>query len=95
MGATYGAEVRTALVKVWDLLDYPCGAKAGRRRCGNKWTGCGEAKNCVVATRWRSCLKRISARTIDRLLAPGKSRFDTWGAIAIPACIRCCIKRFR
>ena len=69
--ATYGAEVVTALVKVWEIFDYPCGQRLApaleeqleRLRQANELR-CSEA----VAGK----LKRISAKSIDRLLAREK-----------------------
>jgi len=69
--ATYGAEVVTALAKVWEIFDYPCGQrleqalreqvgrlrKAGELRCSAEVAG---------------LLSRVSAKTIDRLLAREK-----------------------
>lgn len=69
--ATYGAEVITALVKAWEIFDYPCGQrlapalreqidrlrKANEVRCSDDVAG---------------KLKRISPKSIDRLLAREK-----------------------
>ena len=70
-GATYGAEVVTALVKVWELFDYPCGQRlvpAVRSELGRlrKWKEirCSD----IVAEK----LERISPKTADRLLAREK-----------------------
>ena len=40
---TYGADLVTALVKVWEVLDYVCGQRLAG--CGNWWTG---------VSRWRT-----------------------------------------
>ena len=70
-GATYGADVVTALVKVWEVFDFPCGQRLapavrmelerlrqlGELRCSN-----------AVAEK----LGRISPKTMDRLLAREK-----------------------
>lgn len=70
-GRSYGAAVQSALVKVWEMFDYPCGQRlepvlrqeVGRlRRLGE--LRCSEE----VAAK----LERISAKTIDRLLAREK-----------------------
>jgi hypothetical protein len=69
--ATYGAEVVTALVQVWEIFDYPCGQRlapaleeqverlrqAGELRC-----------SAEVAEQ----LGRVSPKSIDRLLAREK-----------------------
>src|SRR5882724_4000832 len=69
--ATYGAELVTALVKVWEMFDYPCGQRlapaleeqverlrqAGELRCSAEVAG---------------QLGRVSPRSIDRLLAREK-----------------------
>lgn len=69
--ATYGADVLTTLVKLWEIFDYPCGqrlapaieteleklCKANEVKCSNE-----------VATK----LMEISPKTIDRLLAREK-----------------------
>ena len=70
-GASYGAEVVTALVKVWEVFDHPCGQRLapvlrsevdrlrqlGELRCGD-----------AVAAK----LGQISAKTADRLLTREK-----------------------
>ena len=70
-GRSYGAAVLSALVEVWEMFDYPCGQRlepvlrqeVGRlRRLGE--LRCSEE----VAAK----LERISAKTIDRLLAREK-----------------------
>lgn len=65
--ATYGADVITALVTVWEIFDYPCGQRLApalreqlERLCQAKELKCSEE----VADK----LKRISPKTIDRLL---------------------------
>jgi hypothetical protein len=70
-GATYGPEVLAVLVKLWELFDYPCGqrlvpairAELGRLRQSRE-LHCSQ----VVAGK----LERISASTVDRLLAREK-----------------------
>lgn len=69
--ATYGADVVTALVKVWEIFDYPCGqrlapavrAQLGRLRLANE-IRCSDE----VASK----LHRVSPKTMDRLLAREK-----------------------
>jgi hypothetical protein len=70
-GATYGVDVVSALVKVWEIFDYPCGQRlapalrsevtrlrrAGELRCSDEVAG---------------KLHSISPKTIDRLLAREK-----------------------
>jgi len=70
-GRSYGVAVQSALVEVWEIFDYPCGQrlepalkqeverlrKLGELRCSDR-----------VAEQ----LQRISAKTIDRLLAREK-----------------------
>jgi hypothetical protein len=69
--ASYGTEVTTALVKVWEIFDYPCGQRlapalrqqverlrqAGELRCSDEVAG---------------KLRCVSPKTIDRLLAREK-----------------------
>ena len=70
-GASYGAEVLTALVSLWELFDHACGQRlvaalrtevprlhaAGRLKCSDTVAG---------------KLRKISAKTIDRLLRQEK-----------------------
>ena len=67
-GATYGAEVRTALVQIWEVLDYPCGQRLAPalREQIDRLRGCGELR-CSEEVAEK--LKRISPKTIDRLLS--------------------------
>ena len=69
--ATYGAEVTTALATVWEIFDYPCGQRLAPalrdqldRLRKNKEIRCSEEVT--------EKLKRISPKTIDRLLAREK-----------------------
>lgn len=70
-GATYGPDVVSVLVKIWELFDYPCGqrlvpairAELGRLK-KSKEIRCSPA----VAEK----LERISPSTVDRLLAREK-----------------------
>jgi hypothetical protein len=69
--ATYGAEVVTALVKVWEIFDYPCGQRLapGLREQLDRLIAAGELRcSAEVADK----LKRISPKSIDRLLAREK-----------------------
>ncbi len=69
--ATYGPEVVTVLVKLWELFDYPCGqrlvpavrAELGRLRKSQEI----RCSNEIAAK-----LERISPKTADRLLAREK-----------------------
>jgi hypothetical protein len=66
--ATYSREVQAALIKVWEVFDYPCGqrlAPALRQEIERLR----EAKDLVCAEDVAGKLKVISAKTIDRLLA--------------------------
>jgi len=70
-GASYGPEVVTTLVKVWELFDYPCGqrmvpairAELGRLR---------KSKQIRCRQEVAEKLERISPKTVDRLLAREK-----------------------
>lgn len=72
-GASYGPEVVRALVKVWEIFDYPCGqrlvpamrAELERLRRSKEF-----ACSAEVAEK----LQRLSAKTADRLLAGEKQR---------------------
>ena len=69
--ATYGADVVTALVKVWEIFDYPCGQRLapGLREQLDRLIAAGELRcSAEVADK----LKRISPKSIDRLLAREK-----------------------
>ncbi len=66
--ATYSREVQAALIKVWEVFDYPCGqrlAPALRQEIERLR----KAKELVCSEDVAGKLKTISARTIDRLLA--------------------------
>ena len=66
--ATYSREVQTALIKVWEVFDYPCGqrlAPALRQEIERLR----KAKELVCSEDVAGKLKTISAKTIDRLLA--------------------------
>jgi hypothetical protein len=64
---TYSREVQAALIKVWEVFDYPCGqrlAPALRQEIERLR----EAKELVCSEDVAGKLKTISAKTIDRLL---------------------------
>lgn len=66
--ATYGAEVVTALVKLWEMLDYPCGqrlAPALREQVDRLRA----ARELRCSEEVAESLKRVSPKTIDRLLS--------------------------
>ena len=68
---TYTPEVLGALVKVWEIFDYPCGqrlAPALRREVERLR----KAKELVCSAEVAAKLRHISPRTIDRLLAREK-----------------------
>lgn len=70
-GRSYGAAVLSALVEVWEMFDYPCGQRLQpvlRQEVG-RLRSLGELRcSEEVAAK----LERISAKTIDRLLAREK-----------------------
>jgi hypothetical protein len=69
--ATYGAEVATALVKVWEIFDYPCGQRLAPalRDQVERLREAGELRcSAEVAEQ----LGRVSPKSIDRLLAREK-----------------------
>src|SRR5579863_7310805 len=65
--ASYGSEVVSALVVVWELFDYPCGQRlvAALREHTDRLRGNGELR-CSDQVSER--LKKVSPATIDRLL---------------------------
>ena len=69
--ASYSREVQAALIKVWEIFDYPCGqrlAPALRREVERLR----QAKELVCPEEVAKKLETISAKTIDRLLAREK-----------------------
>jgi len=69
--ATYRQEVQVALIKVWEMFDYPCGqrlAPALRQEIERLR----RAKELICPEDVAGKLKAISAKTIDRLLAREK-----------------------
>ena len=69
--ATYGADVLTALVKIWELLDFLCGQRLAPalREQVDRLRAAGELR-CSDAVALK--LKRVSPKTIDRLLSREK-----------------------
>ena len=74
----YGEEVRRALQRLWEMLDYLCGRRmaAALPALIESLERHGEA---VAEREVRHQLLRISASTIDRLLAPVKRRMSLKG----------------
>jgi len=69
--ATYGAEVLMTLVQVWEIFDYPCGQRlAPVLRC--ELERLRQARELHCSEEVAEKLGRISAKTIDRLLAREK-----------------------
>lgn len=70
-GATYGVEVVTALVKIWEVMDYPCGQRLAPalREQVDRLRAFSELR-CSEEVAEK--LKQISAKTIDRLLSREK-----------------------
>jgi hypothetical protein len=70
-GASYGPEVVTAMVKVWEIFDFPCGQRlvAVLGREVERLRKMGELR-CSDAVAKK--LRRISPKTVDRLLAREK-----------------------
>lgn len=66
--ATYGREVQAALIKVWEVFDYPCGQRLAPA-LKQEIERLREAKELVCPPDVAEKLKAISAKTIDRLLA--------------------------
>ena len=69
--ANYGTEVATALVKVWEIFDYPCGQRLAPalREQVERLREAGELR-CSDVVAGKLC--RVSAKTIDRLLGREK-----------------------
>lgn len=68
---TYGADVLAALLKLWEIFDYPCGQRLapGIREQLEKLR---QAREVHCSQEVASKLMRISPKTIDRLLAREK-----------------------
>jgi len=75
---TYGPEVLAALLKVWASLNAPCGKRLAPvlPTVVERLIACGELR---ISTETRYQLTRISAATIDRLLAPHKALYRPQG----------------
>lgn len=69
--ATYGREVQAALIKIWEVFDYPCGQRMAPA-LRQETERLRKAKELVCAEDVARKLKAISAKTIDRLLAREK-----------------------
>ena len=69
--ASYGPEVLVTLVQVWEIFDYPCGQRLGpvlRQELERLRT----ARELNCSDEVAEKLARVSAKTIDRLLAREK-----------------------
>ncbi len=66
--ATYGAEVVTALVKVWEIFDYPCGQRLASALQQQVERLC-QAGELRCSAEVAELLGRVSPKSIDRLLA--------------------------
>jgi len=69
--ATYSREVQAALIKVWEVFDYPCGQRLAPA-LRQETERLRKAKELVCPEEVARKLKAISAKTIDRLLAREK-----------------------
>lgn len=69
--ASYGVEILATLVRVWEILDYPCGQRLAPalREQLDRLRGAGEI-HCSEEVAEK--LKHVSPRTIDRLLGREK-----------------------
>ena len=76
--AEYGPEVLAPLKKVWKLMDYVCGKRlaAALPEVVPRLVNCGELK---VRRAVQDKLLRISAASIDRLLAPERKKYALKG----------------
>jgi len=74
----YGPEVLKPLKKVWKIMDYVCGKRlaAALPQVVPRLVRCGELK---VRRAVQDKLVRVSASTIDRLLAPERSKYALKG----------------
>lgn len=75
---TYGPDVLAALLKLWATLNAPCGKRLAPvlPSLVERLTACGELR---ITTETRYQLERMSAATIDRLLAPHKALYRPKG----------------
>jgi hypothetical protein len=64
---SYGAEIKAPLARVWEIFDFPCGLRlvAILREQVDRLRSAGELR---CSERVAQLLKRVSARTLDRLL---------------------------
>ena len=69
--ATYGADVVTALVKVWEIFDHPSGQRLAPA-LSEQVDRLRQAKELRCTDEVADKLKRVSPKTIDRLLAREK-----------------------
>ena len=69
--ATYGVEVLATLVLVWEIFDYPCGQRLAPV-LGQELERLRKARELQCSDEVAEKLGRISAKTIDRLLAREK-----------------------
>jgi hypothetical protein len=69
--ATYDREVQAALIKVWEVFDYPCGQRLAPA-LEREIERLRKAKELVCADEVAAKLRAISGKTIDRLLAREK-----------------------
>jgi len=69
--ATYDREVQSALIKVWEVFDYPCGQRLAPA-LEREIERLRKTKELVCADEVAAKLKAISGKTIDRLLAREK-----------------------
>ena len=69
--ATYGADVITTLVQVWKIFDYPCGQRLAPA-LHEQLDRLRKAKEIRCSDEVSDKLKRISPKTIDRLLSREK-----------------------
>ena len=92
--ATYGAEVVTALVKVWEIFDYPCGQRLAPA-LREQIEGLRKTKEVKCSDEVAGKLKRISPKSIDRLLKREKRELglksSRTGTLRYN---HCCIRRY-
>jgi hypothetical protein len=64
---SYGAEIKAPLARVWEIFDFPCGLRlvAILREQVDRLRSAGELRCSERVAQW---LKKVSARTLDRLL---------------------------
>ena len=72
-GATYGPEVVSTLVKVWELFDYPCGQRLVPA-LRTELERLRKSREVQCSEEIAGKLVRISAKTVDRLLAREKQQ---------------------